>query len=264
MISRRKQTIQVPETKGSGVIDKETGEVHYKESGREYVDKKGKTVRATKNEKLILATPDVNDLSSGTVVEKLYADYANDMKALANRCRRSTFDDDGSTIRLKKNPEAAKVFSSEVDSLDKKLISAKMNAPIERQANLMANSKLRVAKQDNPDMGKDEEKKLRQIYIEEARTNLGARSRKITAIDITPKEFEAIQAGAISDSKLTEILKYTDMTHLKQMAMPRQTKELSSAKQGKVRNMLASGFTNQEIADAMGISVSTVIKYGSE
>ena len=45
LLSRRKQTIRVPERRGSVRVDKETGELIYKESGRAFIDPKTKKER---------------------------------------------------------------------------------------------------------------------------------------------------------------------------------------------------------------------------
>ena len=88
LLSRRKQTVDVPERQGSGAIDPKTGKVVYKESGRTYIDPKtGKTVKATTKVSRIEAVDDVRKLSSGTPQEELYAAHSNKMKALADKAR---------------------------------------------------------------------------------------------------------------------------------------------------------------------------------
>lgn len=58
LLSRRKQTVYVPERKGSVRIDKETGELIYKESGRRYFDKeKGEFVDAQQKHILGIHSP---------------------------------------------------------------------------------------------------------------------------------------------------------------------------------------------------------------
>ena len=259
LISKAKQDYESLETVGSGHIDPETGKWVYKERERHYIDKNGKDRIATKKTSLILAK-DAHELSSGTKQEEAYADYAERMKALANLCRKKTFE----VGKLQKNAEASKFYKEEVDSLKKKLADAEKNAPIERQANIVANEKIKMMKQQNPNMESKEEKKLRQMAIEEARVNLGARSRQKTAIKISDKEWSAIQSGAISDTMLSNILKYCDMTEVKQRAMPRSTTTLSTAKINKINSMKRSGYTNQEIADAIDVSLTTIYKYERE
>lgn len=257
LLSRRKQTVAVPERRGSGIIDPDTGRVTYKESGRTYVDQKtGKTVKATTNVSLILNTDDVRTLSSGTPQENAYADYANKMKSLANEARKAY----RSTGNLKRSSAAAETYQQEVDSLNAKLNVAAKNAPRERQANAIANSVVKAKTQANPDMTKDEIKKASNIALNDARISVGA-SGKETKIKITDKEWEAIQAGAISDNKLTQILRYSDVDELRQRATPRSTTQLSTAKINKAKAMSASGFTLAEIAESLGVSTSSVSKY---
>lgn len=255
LLSRRKNTVAVPERQGSGRIDPDTGEVVYKTSGRTYVDKNGKQVAATTDVSVILNAKDVRTLSSGTAQENAYADYSNKMKALANEARKSYI----TTGRLKKNTSAADTYREEVDSLEAKLDKAARNAPRERQAQAIANSVVKAKKESNPDMDSNEIKKASQQALEAARAQVGA-SGRANRIDITPKEWEAIQAGAISDAKLTQILRYADSAKVREYATPKTYNTLSSAKLSRAKAMKASGYTIQEIADALGVSRSTVTK----
>ena len=255
LLSRRSQTVAVPERQGSGRIDPETGEVVYKTSGRTYVDKNGKQVAATTDVSIILNAKDVRTLSSGTAQENAYADYSNKMKALANEARKSYL----ATGRLKKNSSAAQTYKNEVDSLEEKLDKAARNAPRERQAHAIANSVVKAKKEANPDMDSKEIKKANQQALEDARARVGA-SGKGTRIDITPKEWEAIQAGAISDSKLTQILRYADMDKVREYATPKTYNSISPSKASRARAMRESGYTIQQIADAMGVSRSAISK----
>lgn len=257
LLSRRKQDIRVDERQGSGRIDPDTGKVTYKESGRTYVDKKtGKVTKATTKVKLLSEVDDLRTLSTGTQAENAYADYGNRMKALANRARKEYL----ATGRLQYDSNAAQTYNNEVASLNHKLNTAAKNAPRERLAQTIANSQVKAKQQDNPDMDKKELKKASQIAITNARASVGA-SGKETRITISDEEWEAIQAGAISDSKLTQILRYADMDAVRQRATPRSTGHLSEAKVGRMQAMVASGFTISEIADALGVSRSTVSNY---
>ena len=85
--------------------------------------------------------------------------------------------------------------------------------------------------------------------------------QKRTSMKLTPKEWEAIQAGAISDNKLTEIINFIDDDRLKQLANPRATNELSSAVISRIQTVNSHGYTNAQIAQNLGISPSTVVKY---
>lgn len=259
LISRRKQDVYVDERKGSGVIDKETGKVSYKTSGRTYIDKNGKEVKAQTKVKLLNETEDLRTLSSGTPKENAYADYGNKMKALANTARKEY----ASTGRMEYSASAKDAYQREVDSLNAKLNISQKNAPRERRAQAIANSQVKAKIQDNPELKTDKKelKKVKQIAINNARASVGA-SGKDTRINITEKEWEAIQAGAITSSKLEQILRYADADQVRQYATPKTTSQLSTAKLAKLENMASSGnYTNAEIAKALGVSSSTVSKY---
>ncbi len=258
LISRKKQDVRIDERKGSGRIDPETGEVTYKKSGRTYVDKNGKRVKATDTVKLMDITKDAHELSSGTRQEEAYADYVNKMKALANTARKEYM----ATPGLKRDPSAAKTYEKEVKELSDALDISQRNAPRERQAQLQAHAYVKAKVDANPELRNDKKtlRKVRQQAINDARVNVGA-SGKNTRIDITDRQWEAIQAGAISDSKLKEILRFADQDALKERALPKTRTQLSEAKIAKINSMKASGYTMQEIAAAVGCSTSTISQY---
>lgn len=256
LLSRRKSSVQVPERQGSGIIDKDTGKVSYKTTGRTYIDPKtGKVTQAMTKSRLLAEVEDAKVLSSGTPQEDAYADYANKMKALANRARKEY----RSTPGLKRDSAAAVKYASEVSALNAKLNVAAKNAPRERRAQAIANSQVKAKVQANPDMSKKEIKKASQIAITNARATVGA-TGKGTRISITDREWEAIQAGAISDSKLMQILRYADADNLRERATPKATTQMSTAKLNRINAMNASGYTIREIADALGVSTSVVSK----
>ena len=139
-----------------------------------------------------------------------------------------------------------------------KLNTALLNAPRERQAQMMANAAINAKKEANPDMTKAEIKKASQQELAKARATVGA---KRSPINITDREWEAIQAGAISENKLTQIINNADVDSLRQRATPRAKASLSDAKVNRIRAMTASGYSTSEIAEALGVSSSTVSKY---
>lgn len=256
LISKKKQDVRINERQGSGTIDPDTGKVSYKESGRMYRDNKGNLVPATTTVKLMSTVDDARTLSSGTPQENAYADYANKMKALANQARKEY----KATGEIKYSSSAKAAYQTEVDSLTARLNIAAKNAPRERQAQAVANSVVKAKKQANPGMDKKELRKAGQIAITNARASVGA-SGKLTRISISDREWEAIQAGAISPSKLNQILRYADADTLKARAMPKATSQLSTAKANKIKSMSASGYSIAEIADRLGVSSSTISKY---
>lgn len=257
LLSRRKQDVEVPERQGSGVIDPLTGKVVYKESGRTYVDPStGKTVAATTKVKRILAVDDVRSMSSGTLQEEAYADYANKMKDLANKARLEY----KATPTLKRSASAAKAFEPEVNRLMAALKVAQLNAPLEREAQRIANARVKAKVQANNITDKDEISKIRRAAISDARNSTGA-SGKRTRITISDGEWTAIQSGAISDTTLSEILRYAEPKTVRERATPRRTTQLSDARISRIKAMANSGHTNAEIAEALGISTSAVSKY---
>lgn len=257
LLSRRKQDVEVPERQGSGVIDPLTGKVVYKESGRTYVDPRtGKTVVATTKVKRILAVDDVRSMSSGTLQEEAYADYANKMKDLANKARLEY----KATPTLKRSASAAKAFEPEVNRLMAALKVAQLNAPLEREAQRIANARVKAKVQANNITDKDEISKIRRAAISDARNSTGA-SGKRTRITISDGEWTAIQSGAISDTTLSEILRYAEPKTVRERATPRRTTQLSDARISRIKAMATSGHTNAEIAEALGISTSAVSKY---
>lgn len=254
LISRAKSETSVLKRKGSPIIDKNTGEQSWKTVREEYIDSNGTPrVRMQKSTKMA-ETRDARTLSSGTPQEEAYADYANRMKSLANQARKEMVN----TGKIAYSASAKRAYQEEVDSLMAKLNVALKNAPRERQAQTIANSVVAAKKKDNPDMTKAEIKKASQQALTAARVSVGA---KRTPVEITDREWEAIQAGAISENKLMQILNNTNIDALRQRATPRSTTSLSNAKINRISALRASGYSTSEIAAALGVSSSTVSKY---
>ena len=195
--------------------------------------------------------------ASQSKAELLYADYANKMKSLANRARKEIL----STGKIEYKASAKETYQKEVDSLLSKLNISLKNAPKERQAQIMANIEITAKKQSNPDMSKSEIKKASQQALVRARTRVGAQRFEI---DITDREWEAIQAGAISENRLTQILNHTNIDKVRERATPRTKKTLSAAKIATLKQMDVNGFTIKEIADRLGVSTSVVSDYMKE
>lgn len=255
LISRASSETSVLKRKGSPIIDRETGEQSWKEVYEEYKDPKtGKTkVRMQPSTKMTEAK-DARELSSGTPQEELYADYANKMKSMANAARKEML----ATGTLTYSSAAKAEYQGEVDSLMAKLNVALKNAPRERQAQVIANAEVKAKRQDNPDMSKGEIKKAGQQALSRARIAVGA---KRTPIRLTDREWEAIQKGAISDNKLSQIINHVDADELKQRATPKSTTTISPAKAARMKAYQNSGYTSSQIAEMLGVSTSTVNKY---
>ena len=258
LISRAKSETQVLKRKGSPIIDPETGKVSYKEVHEEYIDKNGKVQIRTQKSTKMAETDDartlMSDIDTPAPMELLYAQYANKMKSLANQARKEMI----STGRIAYSARAKETYSKEVAHLTAQLNVALKNAPRERKAQVMANAIVKAKKEANPGMTKEEQKKIGQQALTASRNKVGA---KRVSIEISDKEWEAIQAGAISENTLKKILDNTDLDKIRQKATPRATTTLSSAKVNKIASMKASGHTTAEIAQALGVSTSTVSKY---
>lgn len=257
LLSRRKQTVRVPERRGSVRVDKETGEYIYKESGRTFTDPKtGKERLAEDTVSLISETKDARTLSSGTIQENLYADFSNKLKAMANQARKEAVNMKG----IQRDPQAAKTYATEVASLKEKYNNMIANKPKERKAMLIANANIKAKIQEqglNPAIDKKEIKKISSVEMQRARDSVGASGRK-SKVTFTDKEWEAVQAGAISDNMLTKFLNSSDSDEIVKRAMPKTTSVMSSAKMTKAKAMLRSGYTYKEIAQACGVPESTV------
>lgn len=188
--------------------------------------------------------------------ELAYADYANSMKALANQARLEMVH----TGKIEYSSTAKNTYKKEVDSLMIKLNQAQLNTTRERAAQRMANAEIQAKQKANPNMDKSEIKKASQQALSKYRDALGSISRRDRNIDITDKEWEAIQAGAISENKLKQILDNTDVAKLRERATPRSTKSLSISQINRIRAM-SSTYTLEQIASKFNVSPSTISKY---
>ena len=226
-----------------------------KRTGVTTIVTKTKTERSTK----MAETDDAYSLVSEArhPMEMAYADYANSMKSLANQARKEMV----STGKITYSKTAKSTYQKEVDSLTAKLNTALLNAGRERAAQRAANAEVSAKKKANPNMDASDIKKASQQSLTANRNAVGSVSRRDRNIKITDREWEAIQAGAISENKLKQILNNTDVDELRQRATPRTTTSLSTAKVNKIKSMSASNYSLNEIANALGVSTSTVSKY---
>ena len=191
--------------------------------------------------------------------EIAYANYANGLKGLANEARKAYM----ATETPKADPAATKAYSAEVASLNSKLNIALKNSPRERQAQLYADHTIEMAKQAiYPEkMDKDVMQKKRAQALAAGRAKFNAQK---DPVKFTEKEWEAVQARAISPSKLSQLLANADMDQVKKLATPRQTRSLLPAQESVAKSMAARGYTLEEIADKFGVSSSTISKIVSK
>lgn len=256
LISRAKSTTYVPERKprlseDGGAIDRLTGEKRFVPTGATYVNKKGQTVPRTIEVRKLAETNNAHTLSSGTPIEKVYADHSNKLKSLANQARLATLNVKPTPY----SPSAKKAYENQVNTLRAKLKVAQRNAPLERNAQLLANAAVRAKLDANPDMDNAELKKLKGLELTKARIRTGAGKQRI---EIDAQEWAAIQAGAISNNTLTQILTHADLDRVKELATPRDKIAMTDAKTNRAKAMIALGYTQAEIADQLGVSLSTL------
>lgn len=270
IVSRASSELRIPQqelrkAKSGGPIDRETGELVWVPTGKGYTDKAtGKWVDKKTITTKMANAKDASKLTSAydkdgkrvgveQPIEKIYADHANSLKALANKARREMVN----TKSVSYSPSAKIAYDPQVKSLTAKLQLAQRNAPLERQAQLIASTVVKAKQQANPEMSKDELKKVKSLALQEARIRTGAHKQRV---NITPDEWQAIQAGAITQNRLSEILRHADLDQVKAYATPRATTTMTSSKIARAKSMLASGYTQAEIADALGVSTSTLDK----
>ena len=267
LISRSKSQQEVLKRKGSPKVNqkgkewydpsKPEGSLIWNSVTEEYTDKNGKVKVRTQKSTKMAETDDARLLISDadTPQERAYAEYANQRKDLANRARLEIIN----TGKIAYSASAKATYKEEVDGMLADLNIALRNAPKETQAQIMANSKVNAMKKANPDMTSKEIKKASQQALTEARIQMGAERVKVP---LDEKRWEAIQAGAISESQLLKILNNADIDEVRQYATPRATSTLSPAKVSKIEAMQASGnYSIAEIAQAVGVSSSTVSNY---
>lgn len=267
LISKASSRQMVNERENRIDINPETGEkIYFEKKNNTYtitkVNKRTGVISTIEKPRLQESTKmaeakDAYSLSSGTRMENVYAQFANEMKALGNRARKESY----WTKNNKRNPSAAETYKAEVASLNSKLNIAMKNKPLERQAQLIANQVVDMQVKADPSIkaDKDHFRKLKNRALAGARYRVGA-NKKDSGIVISDREWEAIQAGAISPTQLTRILNNTDMDRVRQLATPKVIFGLQPSQLALAKSMDNNGYTLSEIADRLGVSTSTISK----
>lgn len=233
------QTYTKKDASGKTIIDKKTGKP------KVYIRKDPVKVP------ILDVIKDAKVLSSGTSKEKEYVTYINTLKSYSNRAQK-----EAASLKMgHKNKNSTTIYKEEVASLMTKLKTAEANAPRERKAQIMANDKIMKAMRENKDMTGDQLKKVKRIALNDARIQSGAKRYEI---DITPKEWEAIQARAIAPSTVSKIFLKADNEKVMQYATPKVRTSMATGKVQRAKALLASGYTYAEVANVMGVSVSTL------
>ena len=259
LLSRSSSDVRIPEVRigraDEGGRYTKDGDINYIQTGRTYLDKKtGKKVVATSKFSKMEVAKDAYELSSGSAVENLYAEHANALKEMARDARRTY----AGTELYKRDPEAAKKYAAEVASLEEGLKKAYANKPYERLAQRAADARVAAVLEDNPSMSKADLSKYRARALKVARERVNAKKAKIYPTD---REWEAIQARAVSPYKLSEILANGDQERIVELATPKHSKGLSTAKIAQIKALSSQDYSQAEIAERLGLSTSTVNAY---
>ena len=197
---------------------------------------------------------------NATKTEHHYADYINELKAFKNKV-----DSEMSGIKMPaRDPKAAKIYAEEVLSMKDKVNQVKINRIKERQAQRMAevSSKAEIARRSEDEvLKKDEISRINQQALNKARSMVGAERTPVT---ITDDEWDAVQSNAVSGTLLKELVSFMDDSQLKSLATPRANKQMTDARKSKAKALLANGYTIAQVAEALGVSSSTIGKIKAE
>lgn len=212
---------------------------------------KVKKTKTISTDHVVEMVKDAKTLGSGTPIENMYGDYINALGKMRDKANKVV----ESSPNMIMNKEAKLKYRDQVESLQHKLNTALANSPRERQAQLIANKV--IAEKRDPDMQKDQLKKLKQQAIAAARIQTGADGAK-TRINIEDDEWKAIQSGAVSTKMLTDILRFANTDRVKQLATPREEKALSLSNASRAKTMIRNGHSYADVAEALGVSISTI------
>jgi hypothetical protein len=274
LLSRANSKVRIDEKRlrkpsQGGPIDLKTGEKVFVPTGRTRAERRvvidpvtkkrtfvdtGERIPIQIKSRQLAETNDAFSLTTKPIphtMEVVYAEHSNRLKSLANQARLEA-------VHTKATPydsNAKGVYSKEVASLNSKLAIAKANAPLERHAQRLAQQAVSTKRQANPDMDEDDVKKLKQIELTNARIATGAAKHRVS---VTQEEWNAIQAGAVSNTKLKEILTNSDIESVKKLALPKKAKLMTTTAKARAQTMLKSGYTQAEVADALGVGVTTL------
>lgn len=245
-----------------GPIDEKTGERVYVPTNktRSKYDAKTKTyldekVPVEREVKRLAMEKDAYNLvrDKADPVERLYADHANEMKAIANQARLRSV----RTASPKINSKARVVYKDDVDKLVADLRKAQAQKPLDRKADVIASAVVKAKHKEDPTLRTDSDrrKKVERQAKAAARARLNLQK---PVIDISDRQWDAIQAGAVSASRLREILTYADSKQVMEHALPRTNPVMTRAITARAKAMLSAGVAPADVAAALGISASTL------
>ena len=193
----------------------------------------------------------------GTPKEVLYADFANRMKEMANAARLESIN----ISNERANKVAAETYKEEIASIDEKIAVARANKPRENMAQAWANA---VAKEQlaafEGEADADTRKKIETRALASARVKFGVKRK---SVELTPREIEAINAGALGSGKIKACFDNSDKELLKSQTIPKTyistASKLKESDMARIRTMATSGkYTLSELASRFGVSATTI------
>lgn len=241
------------------------GERIFRDANETYKDPKTGKIKTREVEVDRLASVrDANEISYGTYIEGIYANHSNRVKALANEARKEM----RNTGSLEMNKTAKIAYDDVVGkdgTLTKKLIRAELESPKERQAQMLATSVIKAKKEADPSLKeKDNADKLKKISakaLEHARDDVnGGDHEKRYRITLTDREWDAIQAGALSETQFKRVIRYSDTSELRKRALPRKETGLRPTQKSRAKIMLNNGYAPSTVAAELGISTQALAK----
>lgn len=216
--------------------------------------------------------------------EQMYVEFSDTLHGMANSIRRSLNDDtyhidkskvsdkdktDDGLSYVKMKATRATADSDEdkavIDSLRSKLDVAKRNAPKERLAQVYANAAIKARVDENPSLKTDDDalKKVKNAELAAARARTGANG-KGTRVEISAKEYEAINSGKVPKTLISDVLKKSNTESLTKLATEStgSRKKLTAAQVARIKawGNSNSKSTPYQMAKSMGVSVSTINK----
>lgn len=214
---------------------------------------------STERKERMYTVKDARDLvrDKNNEKEMAYADFANEMKRLGMQARK-----EARAIKPQKvNISAKETYKNEIDSLNQKLKDAQVTDPLERKARTYSQKVAIDIMKSNPGVydSYESRQRLKDQQLTKARALFGSKKKRI---DISEREWEAIQSNALSTEKVKQIIRNSDLETVKKLAMPRRSSDLTPTELSMLKSMVATGmYTNADIAERLSVSPSTVSKY---
>lgn len=259
----KREKVKLKDERGRYVKDENGNYIYAKDENGKPIFRDVKKVVAQQKSTQMAEVRDAYELSSGSEIEGLYANFANGLKSLALQARKEA-------LAIKPYPvdkDTKKLYSAEVASINDKIKNAMTNAPRERYAQIKAADAVNKFKKEYRDRGEDyikgDKDKLANRTLQEARIAAGAKmsGEKGRSIKLTDNEWRAINEGAVSSNVVKKMLNYTSDEEIRKFAMPKKENYISPGKKQMMKSMANNGYTLSEIADTLGVSTSTVSNY---